>query len=100
MISLLLAGLGHLVLHFGIGAVLIALCIFGAIYSPVGKKDFIYAAFCVALALTFWLVGVKDEKRRVAAQEHVVQINVDKAVAKTKTPNAKKSKDPWDRPNY
>lgn len=99
-LHLFFAGLGGMTLDFSIGASLIALCALGAIYSPLAKKDFILAGCVVLAALLFEARGIRKEHERVVAQEKVVQINVDKAVAKSNTPKAKASKDKWDQKQY
>jgi hypothetical protein len=69
-------------------------------FSPVFKKDFVWAAIVVAVALVLFNVGVHSEAKRVVAQEAVVNTTVDNAVKRSTTPSVRKSKDPWDRKNY
>ena len=85
-------------LAWGIG--MIALCALGAWFSPVLKKDFIFAALVVLAALLFEARGIHVEKVHDAAQGKVIRTAVSKAVARTQTPAAKKSTDPWDNRNY
>lgn len=100
MVDLYFAGLWTMVWHFGLGAGLIILCLAGAWFSPVFKSDFIYAALVVAFAMFFEYVGVHMEKVHRDAQGQVITSSVDKTVAKTETPAAKKQKDRWDNPKY
>lgn len=100
MLHLFFAGLGPMFRDFSIGSGLIALAVLGALYSPIARKDFIYAALIVGTALLLEARGIRLEHNRVAAQEQAVQVNVDNAVEKSNTPAAKASRDPWDRKDY
>jgi len=94
------AGLGSILLHLGIAAGLMLLCVLGAIFSPVGKLDFIVAAVVVGLFLTAEGIGINLERKHVEAQQQVIQSTANAAVAKTQTPKAKKASDPWNRKDY
>lgn len=98
-LKLLFAGLWPLVWHWGVGAGLIILCGVGAYFSPLYKKDFIYAAIIVAIALFFEAVGIHDEQGRVAAQQATLNNAVNSIVEGTETPAAKGKRDKYDSPN-
>lgn len=100
IVEIWFAGLWTMVWHFGLGIGLFILCIAGAVYSPLFKKDFLYAAVVVLVALFFEAVGVHMEKVRRDAQAAVIDKAVDTTVDKTETPQAKRSKDRWDNPKY
>jgi hypothetical protein len=99
-LHLFFAGLGGMSIDFVVGAALLAACAAGAIYSPLAKKDFVLAGCVILAALLFEARGIRKEHERVLAQDKVIEVVVDKAVAKTKTPKAKASKDRWDRKEY
>lgn len=88
-------GVWPLIAHAGSGGLLIAGLLAAAWFSPVFKKEFVYAAVVVAVALTVYGVGVHDEKVRRDAQEQRVQTNVDNAVRDAIT---SKQKDRFDDP--
>jgi hypothetical protein len=95
-----LAGMWAMVLHQGIGAVLVIGFLAAAYFSPVFKKDFFYAALIVGVFLVAEDIGISDEKKHVVAQEHLVNKEVDTAVAKAKTPAVLRHKDSWNRKDY
>lgn len=84
-----------LVAHAGSGGVLIAGLLAAAWFSPVFKKELVYAAVVVGVALFVYGVGVHDEKVRRDAIDHAVQVKVDKAVKDAQTST---QKDPFDDP--
>jgi hypothetical protein len=94
------AGLGSMLLHLGIAAAGILLCVLGAIFSPVGKLDFVVAAVVISLLLGAESMGINLERKHVEAQQAAIQNAATAAVAKTQTPKAKKASDPWDRKEY
>jgi hypothetical protein len=94
------AGLGSMIWHLGIAAGLIVLCVLGAVFSPVGKADFVLGAVIISLFLIAESIGINLEKKHVEAQQAVIQQTATNAVAKTKTPQAQKASDPWDRKDY
>ncbi len=51
-----------------------------ASFSPVFKKDFLYRAIVVAVAMGVYSLGVSDEKANRDAQQRAEQATVDKAV--------------------
>lgn len=79
-----LAGLWPLIAHFGFGIVLIAALIAAAVFSPVFKNGFIWAASIVAVVLVAYTVGVHDADKRVRAQAAVYSQQVADAVEKAK----------------
>ena len=89
-----------MVLHQGIGAVLVIGFLAAAYFSPVFKKDFFYAALIVAAFLFAEDIGIHDEKKHTAAQEQLVEKKVDTSVAKAKSPAVLRKKDPWNRKDY
>jgi hypothetical protein len=96
-IALFFAGVKEILLHVGVAGGAIALCLFLAYASPVGRKTCLWLAFVIGMFLFGEVMGIHDEKVRVNAQEQVVATTVDNAVAKTKTPRARKATDPWDK---
>src|SRR4029077_17213293 len=94
----LFAGASSMILHQVIGYGLIALLLAVAWFSPVFKKDFIYAAIIVGVALFFEQVGVHDEAKHAAAQEQVIEKHVEQAVTKSKSSKVRHAKDPWNDP--
>jgi hypothetical protein len=94
--SLLLAGAWSMVWHWGVGVGLIIVFCAAAWFSPVFKKDFLYAALLVFVALFFESVGIRDERARVVAQEQVINNKVDDVVKGTQTPASRAAPDPYD----
>lgn len=99
-IQLFFAGMWDMVWHYGLGIGLIILCVAGAFFSPLFKKDFLYAAVVIAVAMAFETMGVREEKVHCDAQQAVIEKTVTKVVAKTATPKAKTQKDKWDNSKY
>lgn len=96
-IELFFAGVKEILLHAGVAGGTIALCLFLAYASPVGRKTCLWLAFVIGMFLFGEIMGIHDEKVRANAQEQVVEQTVDNAVAKTQTQRAQKAKDPWDK---
>lgn len=90
-----LHGVWPLVAHAGSGGLLILGLLAAAYFSPVFKKEFVYAAGAIALALSVFAVGVHDEKVKRDAADQRVQTNVDAAVQDAVT---SKQKDRFDDP--
>lgn len=63
-----LAGLWPLLLSYGLGTALIVCCLAAAYFSPIGKKDFLYAAGIIAIVMVTFTVGVTQGEKRVHAQ--------------------------------
>jgi hypothetical protein len=97
-LQLFFAGLWPLLWQWGLGVGLIVLLCAAAWFSPVAKVDFLWAAACVAVFLFAMGYGQRLERERVEAKEKVIVTTVDRAVATTKTPKARATKDPWDNP--
>ena len=100
VVELFFAGIWTMVWHWGLGIGLIILFLAGAYFSPIGKKDFLYLALAVVIALVFEAVGIHDEKVHRDAQGKVITTAVSKTVAKTHTEKAKTRKDRWDSPKF
>jgi hypothetical protein len=98
-IHLLLAGMWEMVWQWGIGVGLLILCLAGAFFSPLFKKDFLYAALIIVVALFFMSLGVAQERSHCTAQNQVIVTTVTKVVKATTTPKAKAAKDKFDDPN-
>jgi hypothetical protein len=94
------AGAWSLVWHWGAGVAIIILCLAAAYFSPLYKKYFLGAAAVVALLLVAYGVGIADQASREQAQQKVIIKYVDRVVANTKTPKARKRPDKWDNRNY
>ncbi len=62
------AGLWALVWHFGLGGVLVIGCLAAAYFSPVFKKEFIWAAALIAAVMVAVGVGVNLGEKRIQAQ--------------------------------
>ena len=69
------AGLGALVLAYGLVTVGIIGLLAAAYFSPILKKDFLYAAACLFISASVFTVGVHDEKVRCIAQNKVAVAN-------------------------
>jgi hypothetical protein len=67
-ISVAVAGLWPLVWHFGIAGLLVVGFLAAAYFSPVFKKDFIWAAAVVAVFAVAVALGVHLGEKRVHAQ--------------------------------
>lgn len=81
--------------HAGGGGALIVGLLAAAYFSPVFKKEFVYAALVVAVALFIYGVGVRDANNACRVREAAVTTKVDKAVSDAKTST---KKDPFDDP--
>lgn len=79
-------GMGRLVLHYGIAAIIILGCFAWAYFVPVGKKLALYIALATGVALAAFTLGVKDENNRWAAQE----LNISKIAEKAHTDAVKR----------
>lgn len=62
------AGLWALVWHFGLGGVLVLGCLAAAYFSPVFKKEFLWAAALIAAVMVAVGVGVTLGEKRIQAQ--------------------------------
>lgn len=91
-------GLWPLIWHQAAGYGFIAVLLAAAYFSPIFKKDFVYAAIIVGVALFVYQYGVHDEAKRVDAQEQVVNKKVDNAVQTSKSAKVRHAKDPWNNP--
>ncbi len=98
LVEYFFAGVWSLVWHWGLGVGLVILCLFMAWFSPLWKKDFLWAAVVVVMALVFEAVGVHDYAAICKARTEVVHEKVHTVVQHTKTPKAKQAKDPFDNP--
>lgn len=86
------AGIGNLVLAYGLVTVGIVGLLAAAWFSPILKKDFLYAAACLFISASVFTVGVHDEKIRCDAQNKAAVDDVvaagasarDEAVAEVK----------------
>lgn len=63
-----LAGVWTILIGYGTGAVLIVGFLAAAHFSPVFKKDFLWAAVVVAVYMAGYLIGVHQGEKRVQAQ--------------------------------
>lgn len=100
MIKLIFAGLWASIWHWGFIIGLLILCLLGAFFSPIARKDFIWAAVTIVLCMLWAFIAVRDYKHHVEAQGQVVTDTVNSAVQYTGTPAAKRQKDRWDNPKY
>ena len=62
------AGIGLLVGAYGLALVGTVALLAAAWFSPVFKKDFLYAAICVMISTAVFTIGVHDESVRCIAQ--------------------------------
>lgn len=96
------AGVFHalwtLVWTWGLGVGLIVLLLLAAWFSPFFKKDLVYAAVVVAVALVVYGYGQHNDEILCRAREAAVEKKVNAIVAKTKTPAYRKRRDPYDSP--
>lgn len=113
--DLLFAGAGAIIAHWGLGVGLIIICLFLAfgtqllagipligtvladLFAPL-RKDLLWLAAAIALALFVYSVGVHDEAARCVAKTEVIKQKVDKAVDKATDKAKSGTKDPWDSP--
>jgi ABC-type Fe3+ transport system permease subunit len=75
----------------GIGAWLVKL------FAPL-RKDLLWVAFIAGVILASEYVGAHDATLACTARTVVIENVTDTAVSKTKTPAARKQKDPYDNP--
>jgi hypothetical protein len=85
--------------QWGLGIGLIILCLVLAYFSPLYKKDFIWAAAIIIMALLFEGIGIAQEKSHCVAQQQVIVDTVTKVVHSTTTPKSQQQKDKYDEPN-
>lgn len=97
---LLFAGIKNILLHVGIASAMIALCLFLAYMSPIGRKTCLWLAFVIGVFVVGETIGIHDEKVRVQAQQAVIESAVDKAVKKAESKASKSTPDPWDNRRY
>ena len=62
------AGIWPLLWHFGLGGVLVIGLLAAAYFSPVFKKDFLWAAALVVVIIISTAIGVTLGERRIQAQ--------------------------------
>lgn len=86
-------GIWPFIAHAGAGGSLIGALLAAAWFSPVFKKDFVYAALVVGVATFIYGVGVHDEKHRRDALDAALQQRVEDAVK-----NSTGKVDPYDDP--
>lgn len=99
-ISLFFAGLGHVLAPLGAAGGMIAICLFLAYISPIGRKTCLWLAFVISMFMAGMLTGIHSEKARVEAQQAVIESAVDKAVKKAESKASKSTADPWDNRRY
>lgn len=98
-LKLATAGLGAMVLHIGIGGAVIVGLLAAAWFSPIFKKELVWAAAVVAVFLFAEGIGIHDEAGRCKAKVVVIEKQVDKIVHDSVSPSKKKQRDPWDDPS-
>lgn len=86
----------NLIWHFGLSGGLVAGLLAAAYFSPVFKKDLVYGAIVVAVAMGVYALGVHDEKANRDAQQLREQAKIEQAV---KDALAHPGKDPFDDPH-
>lgn len=69
------AGLWALVWHFGLGGVLAIGCFAAAYFSPVFKKDFLWAGAVIVFIMISTAIGVSLGEKRIQAQWDVAKAN-------------------------
>jgi hypothetical protein len=111
LIQLAFAGAWAYVFHWGTGVALIALCLLGAygtqffalipvigpwLVKQLGflRKDLVWAAVAVAVAMGGMYVGNKDATARCVAKENIVVKQVHKIVKESEKPSTRPDK--WD----
>jgi cobalamin biosynthesis protein CobD/CbiB len=67
-IYIALAGIMPLMAYFGAGSVLVLAMLAAAWFSPVFKKEFLWAGLVVAAFMTAFTIGVYQGEQRVRAQ--------------------------------
>lgn len=100
--KLAIAGMGAMIWHWGLGVGLIILCILFEMFAgmiPVFgpfldrfRKDALWVAAGIAVALCAYTVGVRDEAARCFAKEQIVRGQVLDAASPAKQPH----KDKWE----
>ena len=100
MIEWIFAGLWTEIWKAGLGVGLVILLLIAAYFSPIGKKDFIYAAIIVAVALLLYMRGIHDQSARCVAQQKVVTEQVTAAVKTAHTKKALHARDPFNNRRY
>lgn len=73
------AGLWAMVWEYGLGAVLILICLAAAYFSPFGKKDFLYAAGVIAILMISFTAGVSTGEKRIQAQWDAARVITNEA---------------------
>ena len=96
-LKLSFAALWPMIWTFGLGTGLIILCLFVAFFSSsipiIGpflgglRKDLIWAAIGIFLAMTFMGIGIKQEHDRCIAQNQIIQNEVNQAVKDATKPS-------------
>ncbi len=69
------AGLWALIWHFGLGGGIAILCFAAAYFSPIFKKDFLWAGITMVVIVVSVAVGVQLGENRVQAQWDVARAN-------------------------
>ncbi len=69
------AGLWALAWHFGLGGILVIGCLAAAWFSPIFKKDFLWAAAVIAAIMVSTAIGVNLGEKRIQAQWDVARAN-------------------------
>lgn len=69
------AGIWPLLWHFGLGGILVLGCLAAAYFSPVFKKDFLWAAVVITVIIISTAIGVTIGERRINAQWEVARAN-------------------------
>jgi hypothetical protein len=109
-IQLAFAGVTHYILHWGLfGGLAIGLAAtawFSQVIPVVGpwlypiRRDLYWAAFGCVLIVAGMYMGAQDATNRCEAKQLVIEKVVTKAVEQTTTPQAKRQKDRYDKPEY
>ena len=79
-VNSIIAGLGPLILYYGVGTAIVVGCIAWAYFMPVFKKTALWVALAVVMGLISYTAGVKDEANRWKAKEANVSNISKKAV--------------------
>lgn len=69
------AGLWALVWHFGLGGALVIGCLAAAYFSPIFKKEFLWAAAVIVAVIISTAIGVNLGEKRVQAQWDIARAN-------------------------
>lgn len=70
-----LAGLWPLISSYGLGGLIIIALLAAAWFSPVWKKEFLWAASAIAIGMAIFSAGVVKGERRVHAQWEAAREN-------------------------